>query len=307
MKIPSFCCRIIGTQPGPSVAILGGTHGDELTGIEVVKHFLHTFGIEDCSRGIEVSKEIKGELLLIFGNPKAIALRQRGTTEGRDLNRYFIDEDLQREPSTEDPYDLVRARELAPLLASADFVFDIHATSAESPPFIVCGNDSSKHREIFQIFPVEYILMDLYNVLAMDEGLKHRATADAYVEQCGGVAIGYETGKEDDLSRVIDIVQEMNRALQHVGIFEREAIKIHETVSQQLYTLTHSIQAKDSYFKYVQGMDSGWQLVQKGQIIGHYLNGENECAPEQGMLLFPKSPHKIKKDKNLYYIAKPVI
>ena len=87
MKLPTHTCRIIGTRSGPSVAIIGGTHGDELTGIEVVKHFLKTFSLDDCSAGLEVEGDINGELFLIFGNPEAIRKGVRYLEN--DVNRMF--------------------------------------------------------------------------------------------------------------------------------------------------------------------------------------------------------------------------
>jgi len=288
------------------VAIIGGTHGDELTGIEVVKHFLKTFSLDDCSAGLEVEGDINGELFLIFGNPEAIKLRQRGTTDGRDLNRYFIEEDLNRAPSANDPYDLIRARELAPILAHADYVFDIHATSSDSPPFLVCGQDSPKHREFFQLFSADYVLMDQQNILAVDEGMENRGTTDAYVELHGGMAIGYETGKEDDLSRLKSAINDLQRVLQYIGTLKKEeAIKI-STRFQKIFTLSHSVQAKSDHFEYEPGMDNGWQEVKRGQKIGRYIEGGNEIAPDDGMLLFPKSVQKVRKGKNLYYIAQRV-
>lgn len=304
MKIPTHSYRFIGKQPGPTTVIIGGTHGDELTGIEVVKKLLKKFGVKDLSQNEYETDAIFGELFLVFGNPEAIRLRQRGTTEGRDLNRYFIDEDLDREALPKDPYDLIRARELAPLLASADYLFDIHATSNESPPFVVCGKDSPKHRELFSLLPVEYVLMDRRNILAIDEGMQNRGTTDAYVEKHGGIAIGYETGKEDDLARVASVIDDLDRLLIFVGnLYSLKKTDFQPVPTQKIFTLSHSVQAKYDGFSYKEGMNQGWQNVTKGQIVGSYLNGEQETIPNDGMMIFPKSEQKIRKGKNMYYLA----
>ena len=53
-------------------------------------------------------------------------------------------------------------------------------------------------------------------------------------------------------------------------------------------------------------MNTGWQTVHAGQLIGTYSDGTEERVPEDGMLVFPKSANKLVAGKNLYYLAKKI-
>lgn len=308
--IPSDCWNIRGSQDGPCVVVIGGTHGDELVGVEVVRSLLRIFDIEGRASGEYPSSDICGNVFFLFGNPEAIALRQRSASGGKDLNRFFHQDTLNQPARDSDSCDLTRARQLAPILAKADFVFDLHGTSNESPPFVCFGQDSDRHRRLYRLLPVEYVLTDPSNILATDEGMLRRGTTDSYVEEHGGVALCYETGKEDDVSISDIVLRDVLRLLKEVGTIAPESanLRLQETgvfysVSKQVFALAHSVQATSSDFTYAPGMNVGWQEVKKHQLVGTYADGTEECISEDGMLVFPKSADKIRAGKNLYYLA----
>lgn len=104
------------------VVIVGGTHGNELTGIYLVKkfqqypHLLHRPSLE-C--------------VTLLANPKAIAANRRYID--RDLNRCFTNEDLANPALTS--YEDSRAKEIAAQLGpksqpNADVIIDLHSTTA---------------------------------------------------------------------------------------------------------------------------------------------------------------------------------
>ena len=84
------------------VAIVGGTHGNELTGAYLVKKFEHS---------ADAVRRSSFETLTLFGNPKAFEVGRRYVD--KDLNRCFDNRDLL-DPTRR---DLARhlARELADL------------------------------------------------------------------------------------------------------------------------------------------------------------------------------------------------
>ncbi len=82
-----------GENNGPSVLILGGTHGDEITGIEIIKTLLKGLKVNKKSSRTFINKHVIGNLFLGFGNPRAILLKTRGVSD-RDLNRCFTKADL---------------------------------------------------------------------------------------------------------------------------------------------------------------------------------------------------------------------
>lgn len=114
--------------PGPKVTILGGVHGDEPTGIEVINACRDTLAI-DC-----------GTVILMLGN--IAALGQNRYNEA-NLNRSFrvlTAEELQRYDQL--PYELRRSQALLPLLDSTQASLDIHDFSNACEPFIIAERNA---------------------------------------------------------------------------------------------------------------------------------------------------------------------
>ncbi|MEB3160432.1 MAG: aspartoacylase [Synechocystis sp.] len=102
-----------------SLAIIGGVHGNERTGIEVVRQWQRR----------DVSSQFPGLKCHYFlANPKAIAANQRYID--RDLNRCFRQRDLKNNALT--GYEYRRARDLAQQITAAeiDLIIDLHTTTA---------------------------------------------------------------------------------------------------------------------------------------------------------------------------------
>lgn len=284
------------SQTGPNTVIIGGTHGDERVGVEVVKKL---------NEWLSLKKDFYGSITCVFGNPKAIELRQRGTTSGRDLNRYFIDEDLQATPTENDTYDLIRARELSDVLRKADIVLDIHGTSSPSPAFLACGKPDERFKTLTNVFDVQSVLVDSDHIIAKDLGLPVRGTIDYFVEKHGGCAIVYETGKEDDLTRLDIVFKEVLAFLQQTNGLKDETIQVIKKPAHQqtFYLLRESVQATSIPFVFLPETSNGFSIIKNGQIIGSYEDGRSEYATCDGVILFPKAIAKQQKGANLFYLA----
>lgn len=106
------------------VAIVGGTHGNELTGVYLVTSYLENPSfIERTSF----------DTMALYGNPKAMAQCRRYVDT--DLNRCFALKDLNDHTLTS--YEAERAKELNQLLGPknsesphVDFVMDLHTTTS---------------------------------------------------------------------------------------------------------------------------------------------------------------------------------
>ncbi len=309
MSLPDFIWHLRGPGVGPNVVILGGTHGDELTGIEIVRRLLKAAGLLSSPSGAYEHRGVAGGLSIGFGNPEAILRGTRGASDGPDLNRSFAASLLNRESLPEDPMDLKRARELAPLLADADYFLDLHATSSESPPFLCLSKDAAEQRAFCRFFPVDYVLVDCDAVISRDLGHSEPCTTDTFVTEAGGQAVVYETGWERDLSRLETAYAAVIRMLRGIGAITdafAETCGFTEAPPSlpAFYELAQAYSARKGSFAYAPGMDRGWQEVKAGQRLGTYPDGEEEQIPEDGMLLFPKGSAKIRAGKNLYYLAK---
>ena len=99
------------------VAIVGGTHGNELTGVYVVKKF---------AQFPQLIHRSSFECVTLLANPQAIAVNRRYVD--RDLNRSFNNEDLVNPDLA--GYEATRAKEIATQLTDIDLIIDLHSSTS---------------------------------------------------------------------------------------------------------------------------------------------------------------------------------
>lgn len=104
------------------VAVVGGTHGNELTGVFLVKFWQ--------SPGHQLQRSTY-TIKTVLANPKAIAANRRYLD--RDLNRCFLEAELQDGALTH--YEEGRAKSVEQLIGAsatqpADFILDLHTTTS---------------------------------------------------------------------------------------------------------------------------------------------------------------------------------
>ncbi|MEO1671359.1 MAG: aspartoacylase [Cyanobacteria bacterium J06631_2] len=114
------------------VAIVGGTHGNELTGAYLIKHFKNY---------PDLLQRPTLETLTIFGNPGAFKAGTRYLE--KDLNRAFLERDLSNADLS--TYEDKRAKEISQILGSkaepkVDFIIDIHSTTSNMQFTIIIGD-----------------------------------------------------------------------------------------------------------------------------------------------------------------------
>lgn len=117
------------------VVIVGGTHGNELTGIYLVKKF---------ERSPNLIQRLTFETLTLLANPQACAIGKRYVDT--DLNRCFLHHDLEN-PNLSS-YEAQRAKIITQTFGlkgsqQADFVIDLHTSTANMGLTIILGNDNS--------------------------------------------------------------------------------------------------------------------------------------------------------------------
>lgn len=117
-------------EPGPHVALLALMHGNEIAGA-IALDALFRMGL----------RPRRGRLTLAFGNVAAYRTFDPRTP----FSSRAIDEDMNRVWSparldgTEDTMELRRARQLRPVLETADVVLDLHSMTADTAPLTLCG------------------------------------------------------------------------------------------------------------------------------------------------------------------------
>ena len=123
--------------PGPHVAILALTHGNEICGALTLDAFFRA----DL-------RPTRGRLTLGFNNVAAYAqfdprypIASRFVDE--DLNRVWS---LDRLEGSENSLELTRAREIRPYIDSVDLLLDLHSMQTPSPPLMLAGPlDKGRH------------------------------------------------------------------------------------------------------------------------------------------------------------------
>ena len=127
-----------------TVAIVGGTHGNETNGVYLAKHFLQPDGAAAAQR-------VSFETRVLLANHDAIAANQRYVDT--DMNRCFFLADLA--DSSLVTREQRRAKELDALLGpkasaspAADFIIDLHNTTSCSGVALMMAPDDAFSHEV---------------------------------------------------------------------------------------------------------------------------------------------------------------
>jgi succinylglutamate desuccinylase len=200
-EIAPYVWHIESKNPGPHAVILGGTHGNEKPGVVVIEKLL--------GRGMKRYVG-RGSLTLGIGNPAAVEADARFVQGDFDLNRSFGKVPAKFAKSIA----VKRAKELKPILSSADVLKDVHATIKPSRALILSPNAGNPLlKKILLAFGIGTVITG--KALAEDAtGM----TTDAYVYRQGGVGITLETGGMKDTSIVPRTVAGIMASLGVIGI-----------------------------------------------------------------------------------------
>lgn len=247
--------------------LLGGVHGNELTGIEVVRSLIRSF--DDGTLQLTA-----GTLTLALGNPEAIRLGSRATAPYADLNRSFAPQRLAR-PAT---YEERRAAELAPFIASADVLIDIHATNKPSRPFVVATAHDARRAALAARFACDDFLVAPDAVIG--------GTTDGWISAHGGIGLGYESGLADDTSKVATTRSAVLDVLADLGLLaRRHPARMH---AQRVTTLDRAVMFTGASFAFAAGKGlASFEPFRRGEVIA-VMDGAPVTAPYDGLLMFPK-------------------
>ncbi|XP_003468159.1 N-acyl-aromatic-L-amino acid amidohydrolase (carboxylate-forming) isoform X2 [Cavia porcellus] len=120
-----MCSLPVPQEPLRRVAVTGGTHGNEMSGVYLVRQWLRT--------PVDLQRP-SFSAVPVLANPAATAVCRRYI--GRDLNRTFTSTFLTSKATPDELYEVTRARELNHLLGpknssqAFDFILDLHNTTA---------------------------------------------------------------------------------------------------------------------------------------------------------------------------------
>ncbi|MEO8901843.1 MAG: succinylglutamate desuccinylase/aspartoacylase family protein [Polyangiaceae bacterium] len=292
-SLPESVWRWTGRNPGPHVMILGGIHGNEVTGSMLVEELRR-----DLDTGIFALSA--GTLILALGNPRAIASNARGSESHADLNRAFTDARLA--DAADVSYETQRARELAPLLASTDYLIDLHATNKPSEAFLVLTTDTPKHRELCRLFACEKILHVPETIIS--------GTTIGLVDRHRGTGVCFESGWVGDLSCVGEMRRSVEAILCHAGLIAHAGTPRQPTTlrpHQRLFVLTNAITLTDAGFTFTEGRSQrSFEPFAADDLLGHH-GAAPVTAPYDGILMFPKVPELWKVGDPVGFLARESI
>jgi succinylglutamate desuccinylase len=275
--------RVRGREPGPTLIVVGGQHGNEPAGLEAARRVL----AELARSGMA----LRGEFLALAGNVGALA---RGVRyQDHDLNRAWSDAHLEKIRRQPPEADDAEEREHRELLAAIDgaiarargevFLIDLHTTSAAGVPFVLFG-DTLRQRAFGAHFPITVLL-----------GLEEQV--DGVLSQLmtrrGVVALAVEGGQHDDPHSIdaleaciwvglgaatISAGQNM-QASQH--LLDRRRAHLPRVIEVRR---RHAVHAEDGF-----AMQPGFANIgpaARGTLLAHQ-GGREVIAEEDGYVLLP--------------------
>jgi uncharacterized protein len=258
-------------NPGKTLTIMGGVHGNEPCGPAALRGLLARFA-SDKSDKLQLTT---GKLQLIFANLAAMAINERKTQ--MDLNRAFRPQSWLT-PDEASSYERQRAVQLMPYLAESDALLDIHSSMTEkSTPFIICEPHS---------FPVAEMLP--FSIRSYGWDKIEPGGTDYFVNKSGGMGICIECGYHLDS-------EAPKRALTSALLFLKFFGAIPEDAAQANQKRQTVINAYDIYFSEADfkraRIFADFEPLKAGDLIGTD-GGEAVLASDDCLIIFPTDRNK---------------
>lgn len=285
-SVTHLIASIRGTQPGPTLIVLGSIHGNEPAG---------ALAAQRVAPLLEQRRSLlKGELVFLAGNKRALARKVRYIDA--DLNRLWTDENVRFIRNGALPRNQIsELLELRELLGELDnviarargevFFVDLHTTSAEGKPFATVG-DTLRNRRFALNFPVTIVL-----------GLEEQIDGPLleHINNRGLITMGLEAGQHDATSSIANHEAVIWLATVAAGNLRREDVPeldlyrarlAHAGGGRRVIEVRHrhAISPPDK-FRMEPGF-ANFQPVRRGQILARDRHGEI-AALETGLVLLP--------------------
>ncbi|XP_019366724.1 PREDICTED: aspartoacylase isoform X1 [Gavialis gangeticus] len=278
-------CSVVLEAPVRRVAIFGGTHGNELSGVFLVKHWQKN-GAEIQRSGLQVTPFIT--------NPRAVKKCTRYID--CDLNRVFDPDNLGRKVMEDIPYEVRKAQEINNLFGpkgsdvAYDLIFDLHNTTSNMGGTLILEN--SRNDFIIQMF--HYIK----NALAPESCpvflIEHPNLTYATTRSIAKHPVGVEVGPQPQGVLRADILDKMRKIIKHgldfVRIFNEGeefppcTIEVYRIIEKVDYPRNKNDEIIAIIHPCLQDQD--WQPLNKGDPIFLTCDGET-IAYEGDSTVYP--------------------
>uniref|UniRef100_A0A8C9RSP8 N-acyl-aromatic-L-amino acid amidohydrolase n=1 Tax=Scleropages formosus TaxID=113540 RepID=A0A8C9RSP8_SCLFO len=259
------------------VAICGGTHGNELSGVYLLREL-------QKSRQEEAPDSVA--LVTVMSNPRAVQQCRRYTET--DLNRCFTDATLSSPISDRTPYEIVRAQELNALLGpkgsadAVDLVCDLHNTTANMGLCFISYSDCDwiclhicRHLQMPST-PVRYLHYNIpqSEAYSLESVGKHGFAMEIGPQPHGVIRADIMGIMAEGVRLMLDWVCRFNSGEQFKGD-KMEVYTLVRNVDYPRDPATHSIIAAI----HPQLQDRDFCLLHHGDPLFLHFSGKTECYP----------------------------
>jgi predicted deacylase len=273
--VPGFTTRA-SDKPGPHVALLAVTHGNEIAGAIVLDRLLHA----------ELAPT-HGSLTFGFVN---LAAYERFDPRQPTASR-FVDEDINRIwdatvlNGPRRSVELDRAREILPLIDTVDVLFDLHSMLWPSDPLILCGSSPKGRQLAFGVGAPGLIVADRGHVSGQ-RLIDYGRFADP-ASSCAASLV--EAGQHWDHLTVDTMLDSVAGLLRHLDmVTQHSALPPPAHVTQRFAEVTMVVTATASNFAFVHPYRGGDIIPRRNTLIA--MDGEAEIrTPYDDCLLIMPS------------------
>lgn len=269
--LPGVTVRDSGV-PGPHAVLLAITHGNEISGAIALDRLLRS-GFTP----------IIGRVSVAFVN---LAAFDRFDPANPTASR-FIDEDLNRiwdEPILDGPrhsIELNRARELRPLIDSADILLDIHSMLWEADPLMLCGG-SARGRMLAQRIGTPPLIVADTGHTNGKRIIDYTRFVDPALGCFANLVEAGQHWQAATVSTAMDCVSGLLRGAGMVGT--STWLPTPPAVPQRIAEVTQAVTAMTSKFAFVQSWRGGDVIPARNTLLA--LDGETEIrTPYDNCLL----------------------
>lgn len=254
--VPGFWTRDSG-RPGLHVMLVALIHGNEFAGATVLAGLLQ-----------EGFVPRQGRLTLGFANLAAFArfdasnpVASRYVEE--DMNRVWDDAQLF---GVRHSLELDRARQIRPLIDSADILLDLHSMLWPSDPLLLCG-PSARGREL-----AEQLATPAMIVADCGHAGGKRLIDYAHFTSATGKAAGIlvEAGQHWEAGAIAQTEATVRAVLRHASMLEGAR----QPAAARLAAVECAITARTNRFVFTRPYRGGEVISQAGTVIAH--DGETE-------------------------------
>ncbi len=261
-----------GKNPGKTVVLMAGVHGNEICGIKAFDKLLPLLKIE------------KGKVIFIYANLEAIKQNKRFVE--CNLNRCF----LKKQPDdVKHTLEGKTAIQIMKILDNADILLDIHASnSVDSVPFII-GEELTW--EFAKVMPFKIIS---FNWAAFEEG-----ATDEYMDAQRKAGLCIECGYVNDPKGQERAETAIQNFLKKAGAIKG---KVQETKDQKFFKIFSLYKNKNGPFKKVRDF-ADFEYLDKRTLIGHEESKE-VFAEEDYNIIFVRDRQELNQE--CFVLAKEI-